>query len=90
MSEFGSQGFETFPSLQPDNKLVGEFSTWTIDVLEARVHQYGHFLSKEPMPRAKATANRVLDHLLFELAYRDGVYDEYIGKSEDELCEEVA
>lgn len=82
MSEFASQGHESFPSLQSDNDRVGEFSEWSNENLEARVWQYGHFLSTEQMPRATKTANRILDHLLFELAYRDGVYDEYITKEE--------
>ena len=76
MSEFSSSGFESFPSLYADSKLVAEFSEWSTEVLEARVHQYGHFLSQEQMPRATETANRIMEHLLFELAYRDGVYDQ--------------
>lgn len=80
-------GFESFPSLHTDNQRVGEFSEWSTEVLEERVHQYGHFLSKDQMPRATATANRIMEHLLFELAYRDGVYDAYTGKQEDELCQ---
>lgn len=86
-SPFTGEGFESFPSLYADSKLVSEFSEWPTENLEARVHQYGQFLSKERMPRATATANRILDHLLFELAYRDGVYDEYTNKQEDELCQ---
>ena len=85
MSEFIGGGFASFPRLEPDNKRVGEFSEWSTKALEERVHQYGHFLSKEQMPRATRTANRILNHLLFELAYRDGVYDTYI--KQDELCE---
>jgi hypothetical protein len=80
-------GFESFPSLYADTKQVAEFSTWSTEVLEERVNQYGHFLSTPQMPRATETANRILDHLLFELAYRDGIYDEYTGKQEDELCQ---
>ena len=87
MSEFSSQGFESFPSLYADEQQVAEFSEWSTEVLEARVHQYGHFLSTPQMPRATETANRIMEHLLFELAYRDGVYDEQTGKQEDELCQ---
>lgn len=87
MSEFGSGGFERLPSLHIDNKRVGEFSEWTIDRLEELVNKYGQFLSKPQMPRATETANRILDHLLFELAHRDGIYDEITGKDKDELCQ---
>lgn len=86
---FASGGFEEFPPLYFDNRDIATISEWPTEVLEERVHQYGQFLSKPQMPRATATANRILDHMIFELAFRDGVYDEYTGKSEDELCEEA-
>lgn len=90
MSEFASQGFEPFPSLYADSQLISKFSEWPTEVIEARVTEYGQFLSKPQMPRATATGNRILDHLIFELGYRDGIYDEYTNKHEDELCEEAA
>jgi hypothetical protein len=76
MSDFTTEGFESFPNIYVDNLQTHEFSTWNRAVLEARVMQYGTFLQQSDlMPRAKEGANRVMDHLLFELAWRDGVYD---------------
>lgn len=88
MSEFTGNGFETFPSIHVDNKRVAEFSEWTTPVLEEHTSQYAAFLQRDDlMPRARAQAERVLDHLLFELAYRDGIYDEFIEKND--VCEEA-
>jgi len=76
MSDFTGEGFASFPNTYEDNKRVGSFSEWPQDILEARVNEYGAFLQRtDPMPRAQATANRVMEHLLFELAFRDGIYN---------------
>lgn len=92
-------GYEAFPSLVSDSKRVGLLGdmrrnregkleyVYSTERIEELVMQYGHYLANNPMPRGKATAERILDHLLFELAYRDGVYDEILN--EDELCEEA-
>lgn len=75
-SGFTSSGYESFPSLHVDNKLVAEFSSWPIENLEHRVNEYTAFLQRpDLMPRAREQAERVREHILFELAYRDGVYD---------------
>jgi hypothetical protein len=77
MSEFSTEGFESFPSLYADNKRTAELSEWTIQMLEERASQYVAFLQRDDlMPRAKAQADRMLDHMLFELQYRDGLYNE--------------
>jgi len=77
MSEFSTEGFESFPSLYADNKRIAELSEWTIPMLEERASQYAAFLQRDDlMPRAKAQADRMLDHVLFELTYRDGFYNE--------------
>jgi len=76
MSDFNGEGFASFPNTYEDNKAAGIFSDWPQDVLEARVTEYGAFLQRtDLMPRAQATANRVMEHLLFELAWRDGIYN---------------
>lgn len=84
-NSFTGEGFAPFPSLYADEKRIREAAELSTEVLERFVNEYGHFLSKPQMPRATATANRILDHMIFELAYRDGVYDETI-KQENELC----
>ena len=77
MSDFTGDGFEGMPSIYQDNLQVRLFSTWERQVLEDRVTEYGHFLQREDlMPRARQGADRVMTHALFELAFRDGVYDE--------------
>lgn len=80
MSEFTPEGHKEFPSLQSDNERVGEYSEWPQDVLEARIKQYGYFLEQDPMPRAKATANRIASHLMFELFWRRGGFGDYTSE----------
>ena len=85
---FTTEGYESFPSLYQDTQRLHEVGEWPYDVLENRVNEYGAFLTRQDlMPRAKATANRLLDHYLFELAYRDQVWDEVIKKGG--VCEQV-
>lgn len=74
---FVPSGFETFPNLYADDKLVGEFSLLDRKIIELKLSEYTVFLQRtDIMERARGTAERVRDHLIFELAYRDGVYDE--------------
>lgn len=92
-------GFEAFPSLKSDNERVGLLGsqilnkkgqleyTYSTPRLEELVRQYGHYLNNDPMPRGKKTAERVMEHLLFELRYRSGGFNEII--KQDEICEEV-
>ncbi len=79
MSEFSGSGFETFPSLHADTAKITVFAEMDKDILERLANEYTDFLARENlMPRAKATANRILGHVMFELAYREGVYAEYL------------
>lgn len=65
-----------FPNLHSDTQEIHKVSEWTTEHLDYKTHEYGDFLQREDiMPRALHTANRILDHLLFEQAYRDGVYE---------------
>lgn len=77
-SAFVSQGKEKFPPLYFDNKDVANFSDdikWPSDVLMARFALYADFLAQDDnMPRAVETANRITEHILFELQYREGIY----------------
>jgi hypothetical protein len=64
---------------------------YTTERLEAVILEYANFLRREDiMPRAAASAEAIIERSLFELAYRDGIYDETTTKDEDELCEEGA
>lgn len=79
MSEFSGSGFETFPSLHADTAKITVFAEMDKDILERLANEYTDFLARENlMPQAKATANRILGHVMFELAYREGVYAEYL------------
>jgi hypothetical protein len=71
-----------------DNLNVRNFADLGEEALPLMVDRYGDYLQRtDIMPRARLTGNRVLDHLLFEYAYRDGVYDEFLKtKVEDEIC----
>ena len=81
MSEFTGSGFETFPHLYADTKKIEVFAEMDKEILERLANEYTEFLSRERlMPRAEATANRVLDHVMFELDFREGIYDEYLEK----------
>lgn len=75
-SPFASEGFETFPSLYADNKQVQAYSELATEILERKANEYAAFLEKDDlMPRARQTATRILDHITFELAYREGMYE---------------
>jgi hypothetical protein len=77
------------PDFYHDNLAVGSFSLLSQVQLDNKVDQYGDHLQRQDlMPRARYAGNRVLDHLLFEYGYRDGIYDEYLlAKVEDETCD---
>lgn len=86
LSAFTGNGFTSFPNTYEDNKRVGEFSTLTDEALANKTNMYGEFMQREDlMPRARKTGERILNHLIQELAYRDGVYPQQFR--EDELCD---
>lgn len=83
MSEFSGGGFPSFPNLHGDRQEVSGAAEWSIEKLEYKINEYGAFLQrKDPMPRAVEAANRILDLLLFEAAYRDDVYTLYTPEVE--------
>lgn len=74
-SGFCTEGFADIrPALYADNARVKEFSDemmWTNDRLTQRAEEYDTFLKRtDLMPRARADAERVNAHLLFEMMYR--------------------
>ena len=69
-------GFDSFPNTYEDNKQVGMFSDLSPEALEYKLNEYGRFLQRaDLMSRVRRIGNRILDHLLFEAACRDGIYD---------------
>jgi hypothetical protein len=88
VSEFTGEGFAPFPNTYEDNKRIGACSTLSDQILEDKCKEYVLFVQrKDIMPRAVSIAGRILDHVMFELAFRDGIYDEYTIKQEEELCD---
>jgi len=90
MSEFTGDGFVSFPNLHGDKEDIHSVAEWSDEKLEYKTNQYGVFIQREDiMPRGRALGNWILDYCIFELAYRDGVYNVYtsdIQKMEDEVC----
>ena len=88
MSEFTSKGGEVFPNTHSDLQYIHTVAEWNDEQLDHKVNEYGQFLQRtDLMPRAIKAANFIMDRLIFELAYRDGVYDPIVEKVEDEICE---
>lgn len=68
---------EKFPNLHADYQQVGEFASWPQNALERLYAEYTDFVKRDDlMPRAANSADTILAHLAFELAYREGIYGE--------------
>lgn len=66
-----------FPSVYSDSQIVGEFSQWEQHILEERYNDYTDYLDRTDIsPRSREVAERILGHLSFELAWREGIYGE--------------
>lgn len=75
MSEFTSAGHDHFPNLYSDSQEIHEVAEWPRERLDYKTDEYGAFTQRSDlMPRAVTAAGKILDYLLFEMAYRDGVY----------------
>lgn len=91
-SAFNTEGQTPFPPTYEDNKHIGEFSDerlWSVQKLLGRLSVYEDFLKRDDlMPRAQETARRIKEHILFELLYREGYFNETINSGfEPELVE---
>lgn len=69
-SAFSSSGQTEFPPIYEDTKNIQVFSTWRSSVLIGRLARYVAFLDSDPMPRAREGAQRLVEHIDFELQYR--------------------
>ena len=69
-SAFSTDGRAEFPPIYEDSKKLGELSTWRSSVLQGRLGRYIAFLDDNPMPRARNGAQRIVEHIDFELQYR--------------------
>lgn len=92
-SGFVSEGYaDSMPPLYHDSERIHEVAAWSTEMLEARVREYTDFLTRDapkPMPRAQETAERLLDHMMFELVQREDFDTTISLKDRDELCEGV-
>lgn len=71
MSEFASEGHESFPNIYQDYEQAHEFSLWPTEALQERLQEYSAFLQrKDLMPRARDYSERLIGHLVFELLWR--------------------
>jgi hypothetical protein len=71
MSEFSTEGQQSFPSIYQDYEQVAQFSEWPTDALIDRLAEYTEFLKSEDlMPRARQQAELITRHALFELSWR--------------------
>jgi hypothetical protein len=87
VSEFSGDGYQPFPNLHSDNQVIGQCSEWEDDRIENMVTDYWQFLERSDIqPRAIKLANRVLEHLGFEMDFRYGAYDSMI-QLEDSVCD---
>ena len=84
-SVFASDGRAPFPPTYEDNKHIGDFSNdglWPTQKLMGRLALYQDFLKRDDiMPRARDTARRIREHLMFELLWREGYFD-YLNEVE--------
>lgn len=86
---FTTEGFAPFPSTYYDDKFIRECSEWDDSRIERMVTEYWQFLERDDIqPRARATAERILEHLGFEMDFRYGAYDYSLNRIEDEVCDE--
>lgn len=73
---FTSQGYEALPSLTNDNEYtIGRLAELPQERLEELTDMYSSFLSGDIMPHHRDKAERFLQHLSFELAYRNGDFN---------------
>jgi len=76
MSEFSSEGYDSFPSIYADSKMIHEFATTDDRILQDRLSTYTQFLKRDDlMPRARAESERLVTHLMFEICYRQGYFE---------------
>jgi hypothetical protein len=77
MSDFAGEGFVPFPNTYSDNLHIGDIPTMNRQVLDNKMMEYGAFVQRtDIMNRARSVGDRILNHLIFEAAWRDGVYEE--------------
>lgn len=64
-----------FPPLYFDYLRMNQIPEWSLQELEEKTMMYGRFILEDLMPRAREETEALMTRLLFELAYREGVYE---------------
>jgi hypothetical protein len=72
MSEgFTTEGFQPFPNTYADLQHLGEITEWDEARLRNKLEEYWGFIGRDDiMPRAREAAQRILEHLGFEVDMR--------------------
>lgn len=85
MSEFTSQGAEReYPQLHIDRQRMHEVAEFSDERLLENIQKYVEFIKDEDtFEPHREKAEDILNHLIFERAYRAGLFDEYIGGDDD-------
>ena len=88
MSDFAGEGFKPFPNTEADLHAMHTVAEWDEDVVEHKITEYWLFLERtDIMPRARNAAKRILEHLGFEIDFRQGCYIEQEMESLDGTIE---
>lgn len=65
-----------FPNVYGDSQQVGDYATWSQEILEDRLNTYTEYVERTDIsPRSRGEAQRILGHLGFELCWRAGMFD---------------
>lgn len=91
MSDFTSEGFKPFPNTESDLYRLHSVTEWPDELLQDKVYEYWQFLDRDDlMPRAIKAANKILEHLGFEVDMRLSDNEmSVMTKLEDEVCGEA-
>jgi hypothetical protein len=94
VGEFTTEGKEPYPDLHLDRQKLVQIGdetaqgyVYTTEYIEERVGFYTRYLANlSILKHHREQADRNLDGYIFELAFRDGIYDA-TNKREDEISE---
>jgi hypothetical protein len=76
MSDFSGEGFTSYPNMYLDEQVLLRAAELSTEHLDYKMNQYGEFIQRPNLlPRHLEKAHKLLDRIIFEAAYRDGVYD---------------
>lgn len=65
-------GFEGNPSLYGEEQLLHDFSTMTTDCLEEKARRFiGILNDPDTLPKHREIVARLIDHVVFEVTYRE-------------------